>query len=115
MNASKPSPSSGESVSDESAQYRDLSEDLLYYALQRSAERLEGEMWETVSQASTGILSREQYRRTMEAFHDFGDVLEFVDRYTYEKQQAANDDSINQSAAGVNPDAAEGGCSNSET
>nr|WP_192960648.1 hypothetical protein [Haloarcula sp. AS7094] len=115
MTASKPTPPSGESVSDESAQYRNFSEDLLYYALQRSAERLEGEMWETVSQASNGILSREQYQRTIEAFYDFGDVLEFVDRYTHEKQQVASDDSINQSAAGTNTEPAEGGCSNSDT
>jgi hypothetical protein len=82
MVASPPTPRRGENVSDEQASQQFVDE-LLKYQLQRSAEQLESELWEAVAAADRGDLSREHYEDLMAVYHGLGEVLEFVDKYTY--------------------------------
>jgi len=96
MNASKPTPSSGESVSDE--QLPDDFEQLLVEEADVCRRLLNDTLRPDVGLRTVAVRIRETRARL-----------------THLERQLPVTQSLNQSAAGLNPDAAEGGRSNSDT
>lgn len=81
--ASMPAPDdthrNGESVTE----VQPLDQRLLSHVLRNCSEQLNVALKEAFSDAKRGELDRDQYVELMGLYHELGEVLEYVDEYTY--------------------------------